>query len=309
MMLGRLAILGSLVVGTIVVAAPALADDLVDYLEDADAATYSGLRIVGTSWDGIEQMGFVQVEQLGGMAMLSSEHSYLMVGDGKFHASGPSGAALAFVHQTPGLVSHRYTVTEVATGTRLGRSVEVMEIVEDGAVRMQMVIDIVTAAPLETQVFDDEGNLFRYSTMVEFSETAPAMEDYEDEGDYEMMMPDDGADVPDRVGRYQLVDAYGGPAGGEQAFYTDGLFTFSIFVIEGRSDIESATAGSWWHQDGFDYYRTVAPTEVWVLWNAPDATYALVGDLPPDHLEEVLTDLPRPGRRNWFARMWEKVFG
>jgi len=36
---------------------------------------------------------------------------------------------------------------------------------------------------------------------------------------------------------------------------------------------------------------------------------ALVGDLPPDHLEEVLAFLPRPGMDGWMQRLWNRLFG
>jgi len=146
--------------------------------------------------------------------------------------------------------------------------------------------------------------------MVEFSESAPGMADYEDDGEYQMMVPVEQARIPNQAGRYQLIDTYGGPAHSQQGFYTDGLFTFSVFAIEGRSDLQAITAdGHTWNQSGFEYVRVVAPSKVWVLWNAPGSTYALVGDLPPDHLEAVLADLPRPGQRGWFSRMWARLFG
>ena len=310
MIIRRVAILGTLVAVAIVVAAPALADDLSEYLEEADQATYSGRRLIGTTWDGMERMGITDIERRGGLAMLSSGRSYVMVGDGKVHAIGSPDGALAYELASSVDVGHRYEVAMAEPARHLGRATQVMEIVEDGVLRMRMVVDVVTDAPLETQVFDGEGNLFRYSTMVEFSPSAPGMEEYEDDGEYEVMVPLDEARVPEQPGRYLMVDVYGGPADGQQAFYTDGLFTFSLFAIEGRSDIEDiATDGNAWNLDGFDYVRMVTPAEVWVLWNSSGSTYALVGDLPPDHLEEVLTDLPRPGQRNWFGRMWDKLCG
>lgn len=306
----RLAILGSLVAASILVATPVVADDLDEYLEKADAATYSGRRVVRTTWDGVERMGFVDVERLGGMAMVSLGQTYMMVGDGKIHALGSPQAALSYVHDSSTPVNHDYQVAMGDATTHLGRSAAVMEISENGVLRMRMVVDTGTSAPLETEVFDDEANLFRYSTMVEFSPSAPAMDDYEDEGEYQMMVPLDEALVPAAAGRYGLIDVYGGPADGQQAFYGDGLFTFSLFAIDGRTDInEVAANGRVWSIDGFDYVRIVAAAEVWVLWNAPDSTYALVGDLPPDHLEDVLGDLPRPGQPNWFSRVWARLFG
>ena len=310
MMRRRLAILGSLTAASLLAATPAVADELGEYLEEAHQATYSGRRLVATTWDGLERMGVVDVEQLGGMTMVSSGHSYLMVGDGKVHAIGSPESALSYVHDSSTPVNHGYRVAMGEIATHLGRSASVMEITEDGVLRMRMVVDAETSAPLKTEVYDDEGNVFRYSTMMEFSPTAPAMDDYEDAGEYRMMVPLAEALVPDEAGRYGLIDVYGGPANGQQAFYSDGLFTFSLFAIEGSTNIEDlASNGSAWSLHGFQYTRVIAPAEVWVLWNAQGSTYALVGDLPPDHLEEVLVDLPRPGQGNWFSRMWAKLFG
>ncbi len=309
MRLRRVVVLGTLAaVAIAVVAPPAGADDLSDYLEEADLATYSGRRMVGTNWDGWERMEVVDVEQLGGMAMIGSGPGFWMLGAGKFHAD--QGVAIAYEHDDDSSVTHRYVTVRGETSMHLGRAAQVVEITEDDRVRMRMVVDVATAAPLATEVYDAEGNLFRYSTMVEFSDTAPAMVDYHDYGDYDVMVPVDEVLAPPSAGAYDLLDAYGGFTGQQQAFYTDGLFGFSLFVIEGQSDVTRMTdEGRTWDVDGYRYLRVVQPAEVWILWSTDDTTYALVGDLPPDHMSDVLADLPRPPRRNWFQRFWNNLFG
>lgn len=311
MTIRHLAVLGSLAaVATALLVAPALADDLTEHLEEAEEATYSGTRLIGTTWDGVERTGVVEVEHHGGVAMVSAGPNHLMVGDGKVNAIGTPGSAIAYEQGSTEAVESRYALSSAGSASHLGRSAYVMEIMEEGRLRMRMVVDVETGAPLQTEVFDGEGHLFRYSTMVEFSPETPAMDDYEDDGDYRMMVPLDEARVPDRPGRYVLVDVYTAPADGQQAFYTDGLFTFSLFAMDGTADVNDVAADSWpWVSGGFEYVRKVTPAEVWVLWSASGSTYALVGDLPPDHLDEVLANLPRPERRNWFSRVWNNLFG
>jgi negative regulator of sigma E activity len=207
-------------------------------------------------------------------------------------------------------VSHAYDLAGGERSTRFGRTVKTIEIVENGVLRMRMVIDIATRAALETEVFDADGNRFRFSAMVDFSDSAAGMEDYEDDGEYQMMLPLDEAGVPDGAGRYRLIDAYPAPAEAEHGFYTDGLFRFSLFAFDGRVDVTKIAAGGrTWAVDGFEYVRVITPAEVWILWNAPDQTFVLGGDLPPDHLEEVVAGLPRPGQHNWFSRVWRRLFG
>lgn len=307
----RLAILGSLVVVLVVTGVlPASADDdLADYLEDADAATYSGRRLVGTNWDGNEAMGVMDVQHTDGLTMVGPSTDFAMMGHGRFR-DGASGVAIDYDALSDAVVNHAYSLTRSGTELRAGRPVHVIDVYEGPLLRMSMTVDTATGAPLETEVFDGDGRLFRYSTMVEFSPTIDEMADYVDDGDYAMMLPLDAAQLPARIWRYELIDAYTAPGDAEQGFYSDGLFQHSLFTIPGRIDLGSMTErGETWTVDGFDYRRVITPVEVWVLWNTPDTTYALVGDLPPDHLSEVLAALPRPAQRNWFARMWEKLFG
>lgn len=307
----RLVILGSLAVALVVVGAvPVIADDeLTDYLEEADAAIYSGRRLVGTNWDGIEAMGVMEIQHADGLTMVGLGTEFTMMGHGRFR-DGASGVAIDYDALSDATVSHTYSLARSGTQLRAGRPVHVIDVYEGSLLRMQMTVDTATGAPLETEVYDDDGALFRYSTMVEFSPTIAEMADYVDDGEYAMMLPLDQAQLPAKIWRYELVDAYSASGDAEQGFYSDGLFHHSLFTIPGRIDLESITEeGETWTIDGFDYRRVVTPVEVWVLWNTPDGTYALVGDLPPDHLAEVLADLPRPGQRNWFARVWEKLFG
>ena len=48
---------------------------------------------------------------------------------------------------------------------------------------------------------------------------------------------------------------------------------------------------------------------MWVQWSSDPYTYVLVGDLPPDHLQQVLSELPRPTSRNILSRIWQGLFG
>ena len=311
----RLAILGTLVVTAVTVTvSPALADGLNEYLDEADAAVYSGRQFVSTTWDGVVAMDMVEVRHFGGMAMVGSGPAYTIIGQGKVNPVGSPDAALAYVPRARAPVIHAYDIAGGELSTRFGRTTKTIDIVENGVVRMRWVIDTATAATLQTEVFDADGNLFRYSNMVEFSPSAAGMEDYEDDGEYQMMLPLDEAGVPDGAGRYRLIDAYGAPTETEHGFYThgfytDGLFRFSLFAYDGRRDVTKIENGHAWAVDGFEYVRVITPAEVWILWNAPDQTFVLCGDLPPDHLEEVVGDLPRPGQRNWFVRAWRRMFG
>jgi hypothetical protein len=311
MIVRRLLVVGGLAAVFVVsVAGPASADNLTDYLEDARDAIYSGERLVATSWDGIESIGIFEIQHHGGMASVGSGSGSVMIGAGRMYLGGSEEAAVSFVlHSEPG-VEGRYTVAHGEATKHLGRAATMVEVLEAGSVRMRMVVDDSTSAPVATEVFDADGELFRYSAMTEFSVWVdPSMGAFDDR-EYRMMLPLEDAELPIALAGYRLIDAYAAPHDGRQAFYTDGLFSFSVFTTRGRANWSAAATDEHpYTADGYDYLRVISPTSITVLWNAPTTAIALVGDLPPDHLDQVLGELPLPGSDNWMKRMWRKLFG
>ena len=311
MIVRRALLTGGLVAAFVIASVgPVLADDLADYLADAGDAVYSGRRVVGTTWDGFESVGVVDVQHLSGMATLGSGSSYATIGEGRMRLDGPAEAALSFIGATHVDLDARYAVSHGDMTEHLGRSAYVLEVTEAGFLRMRMVVDQSTAAPLTTEVYAQDGTVFRYASMVEFSVSAdPAMASM-DEHSYEMMLPVDQVGLPVDAAGYQLVDVYPGPRGANQAFYTDGLFSFSVFTTSGRVNWEAAIDDELpYAVDGYAYWRVINPASLWVMWNAAGTTIALVGDLPPDHLEAVLGELPKPASDTWMKRMWRRLFG
>ncbi|MGB5379609.1 MAG: hypothetical protein WBO25_01285 [Acidimicrobiia bacterium] len=311
MIVRRLLVVGGLAaVFVVTTAGSALADDLTDYLEEARDAIYSGQRLVATSWDGIESVGIFEIQHHGGMASVGSGAGSATMGAGRMYLAWPEDAAVSFVLHAEPELGGRYSVSHGEATKHLGRAATLVEVMEAGSVRVRMVVDDSTSAPVATEVFDGEGELFRYSAMTDFSVWVdPAMAAFDDR-EYRMMLPLQDADLPIELAGYRLIDVYAAPHDGRQAFYTDGLFSFSVFTTVGRADWASVAKSEHpYTVDGYNYLRVISPTSVTVLWNAPTTAIALVGDLPPDHLGEVLGELPLPGTDNWMKRMWRKLFG
>jgi len=265
---------------------------------------------MGTIWDGVESVGMIDIQHYSGMTFAGSEPDYTTIGEGRLHLGGSDEAAMSFLRDPHVGVQGRYVAVPGDSTLYLGRPARIIDVMEGAVLRMRMVIDEATAAPVSSEVYGPNQEVFHYSSMVEFSVSAdPAMGSI-DGRDYEMMLPLDAADLPDDLAGYRLVDVYGGPRESRQAFYSDGLFSFSVFAAEGRTDWQSTTDDETRYVvDGSSYWRVVDPSSVWVMWNSPDAALALVGDLPPDHIEQVLAELPRPGTRIWFKRIWARLFG
>ncbi|MCP3974942.1 MAG: hypothetical protein GY720_10660 [bacterium] len=289
--------------------APALADEFGELVESASEADFAGRQIVATFLDGETAFEIIDVEHAGSMMMTGSQGHESMIGSGKL--SGGDGGAIAVSSWNSSQMSDRYEVGSSSPVKRLDREATAIEIHEDGMVRMRLVFDEVTGAPLVTEVFDGGGNLFRLSSMLEIDKIPgrlySARGHYADE--FEVLVPTSRHSLPAEAAGYNLADAYTGPTDSVQGFYSDGLFSFSLFLVEGSADSQRFSDADTVEVDGLKYRRLVNPGEIWVTWRANGDTYVLVGDLPPDHLEEVLDQLPKPGRRNLLGRLWSGLFG
>lgn len=292
-------------------AAPALASDLAGYLEEADEAVYSGRKIVITVWDGDSMYALLDIEHAAGMTVVDRHGTDVMVGRGKLRPLATADGAIQFTEWTEPVARGKYRAVEAGYRDHGGRPAEVIEIMEGELLRARIMFDDDTYAPVVTQVFDGTGRLFRYSSMVEFAPNTVDLPNPQqiEEIPYEVAVPAEAVALRPTVGGYDLVDVYVGPEDVSQGFYTDGLFSFSLFALAGRADVGTMADTVIHRSRGSEYRLVPAATEVWTLWNAPGETFVLVGDLPPDHLDDVLADLPRPERRNWFQRAWHALFG
>ena len=306
MSLLRKQLLVVVVVGVFVgVAVPASAEDLEDYLEMAADAEYAGRRVVVTVWDGESHAEVTQVEHAGDVVMLGSGAGEAVIAPGKVTQAGGRGVAVAA--WTAPLDSDKYSIGEVVDVTRMGRRARSVTILEGDAVRARIVFDLDTWAPLATEIYDGNGDLFRLASFTEFD--AHPRRVYEatlDAGhDYDVVDRVDSSSLPISAGGYTRVDMYAGTDGVEQAFFSDGLFSFSVFEVTARQMRDGFEGGSVLEVGGADYVVLAQPSEVWVAWEHGAAAYVLVGDLPPDQLEGVLLDLPTPKRQN----LLERIFG
>lgn len=290
-------------------AASASATTLEEYLKGAAAAEYSGRRISITIWDGESQAGIFRVAHVSEMTVIGTVDDGSLVGSGK--VAGGLTTAVMVPEWSSYAPSSRYEITEPLTTVRLGRVAEMIEVLEDGLVRERLTFDALTRVPLATEIYDGSGRLFRFSAMLEF-EPKPGLSYADMEamgGVYDVMLPVETSSFPHDAGSYLRVDTYAGPDETIQAFFTDGLFSFSLFEVDSDARLDSFDDASTVDLNGSSYRRRLTPTEIWVTWSAGDVAYVLVGNLPPDHLEEVLADLPAPRQRSLLSRLWRGLFG
>jgi hypothetical protein len=294
-------------------ASTALADeDLKDYLESAAAAEFHAEGIVMSTWGTDSAAATYEVTRTDGMSMVTGPAGDLMLVDGLMAVHrGESWYAVEVGGSTQWVLADRYTLGEATPTTRLGRPARAFDVLEDGRPRLHFVVDAESGVPLLTEVLDGQGNVFRLATLIDFTSGPSAAPDHPSGyGSHEMLTPttDTGA-LPATLAGYRRADTYEGSDGVLQGYYSDGLFSFSVFESKrGRTPNEFSGATSFQVADAI-YLRLLTPSNLWVQWNSPDRSYVLVGDLPPDHLAQVLAELPKPGNRNIFVRLWRRLFG
>ena len=293
--------------------AAAADDSLEDLMENAGSGDFRGVGVVMCTWGRDSAAASYQVERSGGMSMVHGPDRDLML-SGSLVAVGSDADwyALEVADWSSWSLSDRYTLGEPEATTRLGRPATAVTILEEGRPRARLVIDDESTIPLVTEVLDGEGRVFRLASLVEF-EVDPESEPRTMPEEYRRrtVMESTSASprLPSQTAGYRLVDAYAAPGGGTQSYYSDGLFSFSVFESKrGKTPSEFADATRF-GVEGEVYRRIVTPTNVWVHWNTPDSSYVLVGDLPPDHLIAVLQTLPEPGDRSIFIQLWRRLFG
>lgn len=314
-----LAIAMVVLVGTVVGSVPARAqsggeapgggtfDDLARYLERAAEADYAGRRIVVTTWEDASEVGVVDVEHVGSMTRIAGS----LMGEGKV-SSGDAPGVVVESWSGP-LTGEKYTTTGARDVLRLGRPARLLTVYEGDAIRVRFAFDVETWAPLTTEIFDDAGEMFRFAAFTEFAPRldADVYEAVQAEGrDYDMMEKVDDSDLPTEAGGYRRLDVYGGGDDGVvQAFYGDGLFSFSVFELGAGGDFGRAGEGQPLQIGEATYVVTVNATDLWVQWESERVDYLLVGDLPPDHLQGVLATLPGPASPGLVSRVWRSLFG
>lgn len=187
----------------------------------------------------------------------------------------------------------------------------VVTVEEEDAIRARIWFDEDTGAALGSEVYDGAGELYRLTWMLDFDPNPRKIFTMmRDQGStYDLVVSADAGDLAETVAGYMRVDSYAGPDDSLHAFYTDGLFSFSVFLIDGEMAGGPFTEAETMRVGGADYRWLLTPSDIWLQWAGGGKTYVLVGDLPPDHLVDVLAALPRPSQGNILERIWKGLFG
>jgi sigma-E factor negative regulatory protein RseB len=110
--------------------------------------------------------------------------------------------------------------------------------------------------------------------------------------------------------RFQLAGRYDEDHDTLHLFYSDGLFSVSVFEQEGDLDPAGLPAGAESRTvDGRDVRQYHTPGGVVMVWQSGDVVYTTVSDAPVDQIDDVVADFGPSGSRNALDRVTDFVVG
>ncbi len=200
----------------------------------------------------------------------------------------------------------RYTVDEGTETDYLGRDATLYRMTGDGVVRAELTVDVEAGALLRVVTFNADGSVFCERRFVTFEPGIPPVTDGETAPSVESAEAGVESNLPETLGNFERLDVYQDEEGFTFAYYSDGFFSFAVFQTPA---IVAAGSGSLVTVGEQPYIRSSGAGDVTYAWETSSGGMALVGDLPPDMHEEVLSGLPAPEDPGLFRRLWRNLFG
>ena len=309
--LGRSVLVGTAFAVAFAVLAPAAsAGELEDIITSARDATFNANRVTKSVWGDQIEVTDQLVEHWSGGEWVRTNSSWTVAGNGRLVTMGdvPSGLIFLTAKTTPEI--KRYTVGDVTDITHMRRDARRVDVMEGDLKRATLIVDKRSGAVLLAETFNSHGRVFRTISLSDFKpyRMYPEPDDMSSVP-VQVIMHSESDLLPDEIAGYTIVDVFPGLGGSEQGFYSDGLFGFSLFAIAKNTVI-----------DGFEdsmalvtlhglYEMVPTAQHVRIRWANRDRNFVLVGDIPPDHLEEILAVLPAPERDSMLKIWWRKLFG
>ena len=290
----------------------ALAADLDELLDRGKEATYSAEQTISCSTpDGVRD-AVVRITQTGGDLTVTSN-----VTD---DVEVASGAGTWTMTQGGGLVAEAaveagegdekeplYTVEDEQAVEYLGRAAMSYLLIRDGERRGELTFDDETGALVEAVSFTIDGEVYcerRFISLETDVDEATESVSTELAGTEPSVV--ETSTLPEVVSGFDLLDQYEDEDGLRFAYYSDGFFSFAIFETPAAVALPEATAVEW---GSGVYHRAFTAGQVTYVWETRNGAMALVGDLPPDLHEYVLSEMPAPQSPGLLRRWWRNLFG
>jgi hypothetical protein len=303
-------LLTAIAVAVLMMPATALASDLDELLADGRDANYSAEQIITCSTPEGAKDSVVRIRQNGGdLYVAASVPSDVEVtsGYGGWTLSLAGSVVASTALDGSGIEAEpRYEVDEGTPAAFLGRRVTLYEMRDGDLLRAHLMFDNEVGALMKAITYSDDGDVYCERRFIAFDPSPPPLS-FVRRADAEVVIDEQEVDssLPEELAGFHRLDEYA-EDGLTLAYDSDGFFSFAVFETDVVVDMDQGARVA--INDG-EYRRAFSPGQVTFVWETRSGGMALIGDLPPDMHEEVLDELPAPGRVGWWGRLWRGLFG
>jgi hypothetical protein len=298
------------VVLVVIPASAVFAADLDELLDESREASYTAEQAITCSTPDGARNAVIELSQASGelhvgapvapdVEVASGFGGWTLVREGAVVSSANVEAAA----EEP---EPRYSVDEGTATEYLGRAATMYRMTGDGVVRAELVFDVEAGVLLRVVTFNADGSVFCERRFVTFDPGMPPDVDAEPAPSVEPAEGGVESNLPETLGNFERLDVYQDEERFVFAYYSDGFFSFAVFQTPATV---AAGSGSPVTIGERAYIRSFGAGNVTYSWETRSGGMALVGDLPPDMHEDVLTGLPAPQDPGLLRRLWRNLFG
>lgn len=295
---------------TMVPATAAMGSDLDELLSRGHEASYTAEQIISCSTPDGERDALVRIDQVGGELRVTSsmtDEVEVISGAGGWTLKKDDGEVVqSNITGSEAPEDPIYTVEEEGSVQYLGRAAMAYLLVRDGEPRAELVIDDETGAVVKAVTLTIDNEVYCERRFVSLETGTPEIADAESDGEGTPLTLVETSQLPESVAGFELLDQYEGEDGVRFAYYSDGFFSFALFETPTPVLLPDATAIEF--APG-EYQRVFTAGQATYVWETQNSGMALVGDLPPDLHEAVLSEMPHPEDPGLFRRWWRALFG
>ncbi len=285
--------------------------ELSELLERGKEASYSAEQMISCATPDGSRDALVRIEQTGPEIMVGSGFSSdtaVAIGAGGWMLIHQDGVVdEARVASAANTVEPLYQVEEMGDAGFMGRAAAAYRLHRDGVLRAELVVDDETGVLVRAVTYDAAGEVYCLRRFISFEPGDPPLHPLpqSDRADLTPLETDDHR-YPEEVAGFTRLDQYEDSDGFDFTYYSDGLFSFAVFQTPVRVNLPEATEVG---LGGAPYLRSFTAGQVIYVWETRSGGMALVGDLPPDLHDTVLTAFPSPHDPGLFRKIWRTLFG
>ncbi len=288
----------------------ALAADLSELLEESGEASYTAEQLITCLTPDGSRDAVIDISQSGGEMHVGAGADpavEVASGDGGWTlVRGGAVVSSVNISGTDSEAGPKYTVDDGAATEYLGRSAVLYRMTDGTTLRAELVLDDEAGALLRVATYTSDGEVYCERRFISFEPGAPdpGQDEVASEASSSETVVD--SDLPETLGGFERLDVYGDDAGFVFGYYSDGFFSFAVFETPTVVALDESSVTT---VSDRAYSRSFAPGQVSYAWETLSGGMALVGDLPPDMHESVLSGLPVPTDPGILRRLWRSLFG